>query len=222
MGNPINIEKIKGIFFDVDDTLCATGKLHEQSFVETFKSMRKDFQFDYQRFKGLKTEDVFRGLDFSLEEIETAVKYKREYFSSLIPQIEPMLGAQSVLEYLSGRGLNLAAVSSGSRSNVTKSLKKSGLAKYFQFTICAEDCSRAKPDPEPYLLAKKIFGLRKKSCLVVEDSMAGIKSAMSAGMQVVFVSNSDVNFYSSSLKSYSNLGEFEIDLRRSDGNYRSN
>jgi beta-phosphoglucomutase len=221
MGNPINLEKIEAIFFDVDDTLCATGKLHEQSFIETLKSMKKDILFDYQKFKGLKTEDVFRGLGFSLEEVETAVKYKREYFSSLIPQIEPMLGAQGLLEYLSDRGFKLAAVSSGSRSNVTKSLKKSGLAKYFQFTICAEDCGRAKPDPEPYLLAKKVFGLKKHSCLVVEDSMAGIKSAISAGMQVVFVSNFDDNLYSPSFRSYSNLGEFEIDLRRSDGNYRS-
>ena len=58
---------------------------------------------------------------------------------------------------------------------------------FFQFTISADDVTRTKPFPDPYLEAAKRMGVPPASCVVFEDSLTGIASAKSAGCAVVAV-----------------------------------
>ena len=58
---------------------------------------------------------------------------------------------------------------------------------FFQFTISADDVTRTKPFPDPYLEAAKRMGVEPGSCVVFEDSLTGIASARSAGCAVVAV-----------------------------------
>lgn len=58
---------------------------------------------------------------------------------------------------------------------------------FFQFTISADDVTRTKPFPDPYLEAAKRMGVDPRSCVVFEDSLTGIASAKSAGCAVVAV-----------------------------------
>jgi beta-phosphoglucomutase-like phosphatase (HAD superfamily) len=53
--------------------------------------------------------------------------------------------------------------------------------------ITAEDVTKGKPDPEIYLLAAKKLKLLPKDCLVLEDTVNGVKSALAAGMSVVSI-----------------------------------
>lgn len=58
---------------------------------------------------------------------------------------------------------------------------------FFQFSISADDVTRTKPFPDPYLEAAKRMGVPTQSCVVFEDSLTGIASAKSAGCAVVAV-----------------------------------
>ena len=58
---------------------------------------------------------------------------------------------------------------------------------FFQFTISADDVTRTKPFPDPYLEAAKRMGVEPGSCVVFEDSLTGIASAKSAACAVVAV-----------------------------------
>jgi len=58
---------------------------------------------------------------------------------------------------------------------------------FFQFTISADDVTRTKPFPDPYLEAARRMGVEPRSCVVFEDSLTGIASAKSAGCAVVAV-----------------------------------
>jgi len=58
---------------------------------------------------------------------------------------------------------------------------------FFQFSISADDVTRTKPFPDPYLEAAKRIGVTTGSCVVFEDSLTGIASAKSAGCAVVAV-----------------------------------
>ena len=58
---------------------------------------------------------------------------------------------------------------------------------FFQFSISADDVTRTKPFPDPYLEAAKRMGEPTQSCVVFEDSLTGIASAKSAGCAVVAV-----------------------------------
>ena len=54
-------------------------------------------------------------------------------------------------------------------------LRATGLR--FPVTVCAEDVTRIKPDPEPYLLATKLLGADPASSVVLEDSPNGVTAA---------------------------------------------
>jgi HAD superfamily hydrolase (TIGR01509 family) len=60
-------------------------------------------------------------------------------------------------------------------------------ANFFQFSISADDVSRTKPFPDPYIEAAQRLGVTTSSCVVFEDSLTGIASAKSAGCAVVAV-----------------------------------
>jgi mannitol-1-/sugar-/sorbitol-6-phosphatase len=56
--------------------------------------------------------------------------------------------------------------------------------------VSADDITRGKPHPEPYLKAAEKLGAQPDQCLVIEDAPAGIEAARAAGMRVVAVTTS--------------------------------
>ncbi|MEU9915468.1 HAD family hydrolase [Streptomyces sp. NPDC051001] len=51
--------------------------------------------------------------------------------------------------------------------------------------VAAEDVTRGKPDPEPYLLAARALGVDPAHCVVFEDAPAGLRAGRAAGMITV-------------------------------------
>jgi sugar-phosphatase len=51
--------------------------------------------------------------------------------------------------------------------------------------IAADDITRGKPDPEPYLLAARQLGVDPAHCVVFEDAPAGLQAGRAAGMATV-------------------------------------
>jgi sugar-phosphatase len=54
-----------------------------------------------------------------------------------------------------------------------------------RWIVCADDVSRGKPHPEPYLTAASLVGYPPQRCLAIEDARAGVEAARAAGMQVL-------------------------------------
>lgn len=90
----------------------------------------------------------------------------------------------------------LAVASGGKREQIADALRDTPLEHAFPLIVAAEDTTVGKPDPEIYLLTlaklnelapKPDPPLKASDCLVVEDSLAGIRSAKAAGMKVVGV-----------------------------------
>ncbi|UBO73264.1 HAD-IA family hydrolase [Aeromonas rivuli] len=95
---------------------------------------------------------------------------------------EPLAGCRAVLQ-----GLPMtrwALVTSASRRVALHRLASAGLPVPLQL-IGAAEVARGKPDPEPYLLGAKSLGVAPADCLVFEDALAGIQSAIRAGCRVV-------------------------------------
>ncbi len=51
--------------------------------------------------------------------------------------------------------------------------------------VTADQVSRGKPNPEPYLAGAKLLGLKPEDCLVIEDTASGSKSGHAAGCKVL-------------------------------------
>lgn len=51
--------------------------------------------------------------------------------------------------------------------------------------VAADDITRGKPDPEPYLLGARALGVDPADCVVFEDAPAGLQAGRAAGMRTV-------------------------------------
>ena len=92
----------------------------------------------------------------------------------------------------------LAIASGALRHEIEFILEQAGIRKEFEHITSAEDVSRGKPNPDPFLhalasLNQKAGGstapLVARDCLVVEDSIPGVQAAHRAGMKVLAVTN---------------------------------
>jgi HAD superfamily hydrolase (TIGR01509 family) len=94
-------------------------------------------------------------------------------------------GARELLAEVAGAGLPHALVTSSQRALADAVLAATGMT--FPVTVCGEDVTATKPDPEPYLLAAKLLETDPEHCVALEDSPNGVASATAAGCHVVAV-----------------------------------
>lgn len=85
-----------------------------------------------------------------------------------------------------------AIVSGSPRSDVANAVQLCGIAKETAFVLGGEDYAHGKPAPDGYLLAAQRFGVTPAQCIVLEDSTAGVRSGLAAGMKVVGIDRGTV------------------------------
>ena len=100
-----------------------------------------------------------------------------------------MPGVIDLLERLTADGVRRAVVSSSSHHWVDGWLEKLAFGDRFESVVCRGDAPQIKPAPDLYLEAAKRLGLPPSQCLVIEDSLNGVKAAKAAGMTVWVVPN---------------------------------
>ena len=75
-------------------------------------------------------------------------------------------------------------VTSGTRRLASVRLQLAGIPVP-KVLVTAEDVAHGKPHPEPYLKGAELLGVNPAECLVIEDALAGIRSAHAAGTKVI-------------------------------------
>jgi HAD superfamily hydrolase (TIGR01509 family) len=94
-------------------------------------------------------------------------------------------GVHDLLARAALRGIFAHVVTSAERRLAALTLEVTGLAARLPARICHEDVTAHKPNPEPYLLACQRLGVPPARCLVVEDSLSGVRAGVAAGCTVV-------------------------------------
>jgi HAD superfamily hydrolase (TIGR01509 family) len=80
------------------------------------------------------------------------------------------------------------AVVSGSDRPIVDSMLNEFYPDIFEVIISGADVTNGKPDPEPYLKAIGMLGVKKENCLVIENAPLGVDSAKNADLCCVAVS----------------------------------
>jgi HAD superfamily hydrolase (TIGR01509 family) len=118
--------------------------------------------------------------------VEVLLAKKRAIYRSLVEAgMPPFPGLREELAVWKGRPLALAT--SASRDEARFMLSLMGLVGVFDPVITSDDVPRAKPAPDCYLLAAERLGKRPERCVVIEDSLHGIRAALDAGAKVLAV-----------------------------------
>jgi len=96
-------------------------------------------------------------------------------------------GARHALRRIRAVGLPTALVTNTSRRLVELVLEHIG-RDYFDAVVCGDEVPAGKPAPDPYLRAAELLDVDPAKCVALEDSPAGIRSALRAGAAVLTVS----------------------------------
>jgi HAD superfamily hydrolase (TIGR01509 family) len=127
------------------------------------------------------------GLDLAAAEIERAIvdAMAERYRHEGPPLID---GAVQAVRRIAGQ-LRVAVGSSAHPRVIEAALDATGLADAFGAVVSADEVAHGKPAPDVYLEAARRLGIAPERCLVVEDSLNGVRSGRAAGMVVVLVPN---------------------------------
>ena len=189
----------KAVIFDWDGTLADTRKAVVQSFqrVLTGAGCKVSDEF-IERHIGIGTKktiiEAFREchMGINVATLEKIAKEKVKIQAELAGLVKLLDGATELLKALEGKTKMAIATMSG-REVIDKLLSEKRLESYFEAVVTADDVSNPKPDPEVFLKAAKLLGVDPKDCVVVEDSVFGVRAAKRANMKCVAVSS---GFYS--------------------------
>ncbi|MDT2478012.1 beta-phosphoglucomutase [Enterococcus avium] len=186
-----------GAIFDLDGVLVDTAKYHFLAWKKLADQLDIPFtEEDNERLKGvsrIKSLDILLSLgnkSYSEDERNKFMEQKnKEYvrYISLMDEREILPGVIELLNQLKDRKLKIALGSASKNSGLI--LKNTKLQDYFDMIVDGNDVSKAKPDPEVFLLGAKRIGIPASQCIVFEDAYAGIEAAKKAGMLAIGVGN---------------------------------
>ncbi|MDH5691180.1 MAG: HAD family hydrolase, partial [Candidatus Bathyarchaeota archaeon] len=97
-------------------------------------------------------------------------------------------GAIELLEELQGR-IKIALATMSSRKVVDKLLSEKRIGGYFDVVVSADEIFSPKPDPEVFFVSAAKLGVKPEDCVVVEDSVFGVRAAKAAKMKCIAVSS---------------------------------
>jgi HAD superfamily hydrolase (TIGR01509 family) len=119
------------------------------------------------------------GLTESVEECVAA--YEPMLLSRLV-RLEAAPGAAELVRALESAGVPMAVASSSFRPVVEATLGAIGLRGAFKAVVSGDEVTNGKPAPEIYLRAAGRLGVEPGTCIAIEDSAAGVRAAIAAGM----------------------------------------
>ena len=184
----------KAVIWDMDGVIADTGPYHYRAWRQVFQKRGVSFTGeDFRRIFGQRNDAIIRntlGKDITPDEISAVAQEKEEGFRSIVRQnIKPLPGAIELIKRLSEGGFKMAIASSAPIENIQLVIGGLGISNCFQHFVSGRDVTEGKPSPQGFLLAARKLGMEPKSCIVVEDAVAGVAAAKRAGMYCVAVTN---------------------------------
>jgi len=185
---------MEGIIFDFNGTLYWDSKLHYDAWREFSKIIRGTaFTDDEMRRKmfGHTNEDIIEyaiGHKPTKEMVEKYAKEKEALYRKqcLIDRESFKLapGAVEFLDFLKKNNIPRTIATMSEWDNVEFYIKEFELARWFDVEkiVYSNGKIPGKPAPDIFLIAAEKIGLTPEKCVVVEDALAGINAAKSAGI----------------------------------------
>lgn len=190
----------KGFIFDLDGVIVDTAKYHYLA----WKKLANELGFEFteeqnEMFKGVSRKRCLEIL-LDIGNVEATKdqfdKWMVEKNTDYLKYIDKMDGSEilpDVTKKLDFLKVNKQPIALGSASkNAKPILDKVGLLSYFDAIVDGNNVTRAKPDPEVFLIAAEQLGVKANNCLVFEDAVAGIQAANNANMTSIGIGNKGV------------------------------
>lgn len=180
------------VLFDMDMTLFATKQCVRKAAYNYFHSHGFDITaIDFQTFIGIRESCILKyccniaGIEYD-DHVKVAVM--DEYVRLAPDMVKVYSGVEELLMTLYKEGWDIALCTSAELRKVYANFAMTNInASIFGAVVTSENVLRAKPSPEIFLTAAKKLLRPPSQCIVVEDSINGIKAARNAGMKSIVI-----------------------------------
>ncbi|WP_339653255.1 beta-phosphoglucomutase [uncultured Salegentibacter sp.] len=190
----------KGVIFDLDGVIVDTAKFHFLA----WRKLANDLGFDFTKAQNEQLKGVSRveslkkilewgELELSKTEFKRQMALKNENYLSYVAKMdddEILPGVQKVIDYLIENNIPFALGSAS--KNARNILKKINLLEKFDAIVDGNDVSKAKPDPEVFLIAAEKININPENSIVFEDSVAGVQAANNANMMSIGIGEKEI------------------------------
>lgn len=186
----------KCIIFDCDGVLVDSEPISIQILVDMANSYGANIDLAYgmKHFKGsfmtACIEKISARVNQSLPD-SFQDDYRKQSFEAFKKGMKSVDGIKTVLDNLT---VPFCVASSGPEDKIRLNLELAGLLPYFENKIFScYTIQKWKPDPAVFLWAAKTMNFKPSDCLVIEDSLSGVKAAKAGGFDVFGFTAHDYN-----------------------------
>lgn len=181
---------VECVFFDCDGTLVDSEVLCTRGYVNTFAQfgVTLSLQEMFEKYKGVKLYDIVadvceqHSLTTPVEVLEPA--YRAEVARLFDRELKAIPGAKALVESIQ---VPMCVVSNGTVPKMQHSLGLTGLLPFFSDRLYSGyDIQHWKPEPELMHHAAQQMGIPIEHCILVDDSEAGAKAGIAAGIPVFY------------------------------------
>jgi HAD superfamily hydrolase (TIGR01509 family) len=173
--------------FDCDGVLVDSEPLANQVFSQIVRE--HGFEVDessyLRKFSGITLPDRISTVakELNWEPPQNFIDIFNERLADLTErELQPVQGIHELVKSIS---VPICVASNGSREEINQRLRLSKLASFFGDAIFSGlEVPNPKPAPDVYLAAARSFGVSPSRCIVIEDSIPGVKAGVRAGMRV--------------------------------------
>lgn len=217
LGTPLLLNKYiqntNILLFDLDGTIVLTDHIYYNVWKEILIAYNLEINHTfYKNFISGKNDMTVINNLFSNQNVDTFSKQKNELFAKNIENIKLVNGAYDFIINMKKLGHKLGVVTNCNRENAEQILQFTGLNKFFDILIIANECTRPKPYPDPYITAIQFFNTTNNKTIIFEDSKTGLLSANGVNPKCIVgietsYSKSELlnNFANITIKDFSNI-----------------
>lgn len=190
-----NFGSLEAVIWDMDGVIVDSGPYHFNSWHNTLDQYSLAVsEAQLRQMFGMTSPEVVRrlfGADVKEEFVSQLCEEKELLFREAIKEnAEYIPGVEFWLNEFKQSGIRQALASSGSQENINAVLDVLGTRRYLDEIVSGKNI-QSKPDPAIFLQAALQLGVKPESCLVIEDAIAGVAGAKTAGMKCLAVTTTN-------------------------------
>ncbi|MGE9977024.1 MAG: HAD family hydrolase [Bariatricus sp.] len=184
---------IQGVLFDMDGLMFDTERIGYEGWKYAGNKLGIDITDELiASFRGTGEKEKRRNFKEAIgrgELYDEAFALRTGYADEWIKKngLPVKKGLTELLEFLENEKIPSALATSTGRKKAIGYLEMTGVKSYFKAAVCGDEVKAAKPSPDIFLKAAKALQIPAEKCLVLEDSMNGLKAAKAAGCKAIVI-----------------------------------
>lgn len=187
--------RLEAVVWDLDGVIADTGVYHYQAWRDVFKKRGVAYtRAEFMPYFGRRHDAIIKsvlGDRLPQKEIDAITEEKQQdYRRRVADHIQGLPGAVALIKSIYRHHISQAIASSAVPENIAIILGGLGIIGCFQAIVHGMEAKEGKPSPQVFVLAAEKLKVKPARCLVIEDAIAGVAAARSAGMKCLAVTNS--------------------------------